>query len=62
LGPTGADGKWGKFTQDGLENALKSVADLKQKRETETQQSLTPAAQGKTPTELRLAPKEFGKI
>jgi hypothetical protein len=41
LGPTGADGKWGKFTQDGLDKALKSVADLKQKRETETQQTNT---------------------
>jgi hypothetical protein len=41
LGPTGADGKWGKFTQDGLDRALKSVADLKQKREIETQQTNT---------------------
>lgn len=39
LGPTGADGKWGKFSQDALENALKAVGDVSQKRSSETQQT-----------------------
>jgi hypothetical protein len=37
----GVDGKWGNLTQIALDNALKSVADLKQRRETETQQTTT---------------------
>lgn len=46
LGPTGADGKWGNFSQTGLENALKTAAETKQKadelsqrRAAETQQT-----------------------
>ncbi len=39
LGPTGADGRWGKFSQDALENALKTVGDVSQKRASETQQT-----------------------
>jgi hypothetical protein len=41
LGNYGVDGKWGNLTQTALENALKSVADLKQRRDTETQQTST---------------------
>ena len=37
----GIDEKWGNLTQTALDNALKSIADLKQKRETETQQTNT---------------------
>jgi hypothetical protein len=37
----GVDEKWGNLTQTALDNALKSMADLKQKRETETQQTNT---------------------
>ena len=37
----GIDEKWGNLTQTALDNALKSIADLKQKRETETQQTTT---------------------
>jgi len=37
----GVDGKWGNLTQTALDNALKSAADLKQRRETETQQTAT---------------------
>lgn len=48
LGPSGADGKWGNFSQTGLENALKTAAETKQKadelsqrRAAETQQTAT---------------------
>lgn len=48
LGPTGADGKWGNFSQTALENALKTAAETKQKadelsqrRAAETQQTAT---------------------
>jgi hypothetical protein len=48
LGPTGADGKWGNFSQTSLENALKTAAETKQKtdelsqrRAAETQQTAT---------------------
>jgi hypothetical protein len=37
----GVDGSWGNLTQTALDSALKSVADLKQKRATETQQTAT---------------------
>jgi ribosomal protein L13E len=37
----GIDEKWGNLTQTALENALKSIADVKQRRETETQQTTT---------------------
>jgi hypothetical protein len=37
----GVDGKWGNLTQTALDNALKSIADVKQKRATETQQTAT---------------------
>ena len=37
----GIDSKWGNLTQTALDNALKSAADLKQKRATETQQTNT---------------------
>jgi hypothetical protein len=37
----GIDEKWGNLTQTALDNALKSIADVKQKRETETQQTTT---------------------
>lgn len=48
LGPTGADGKWGNYSQTALENALKTAAETKQKadelsqrRAAETQQTAT---------------------
>ena len=48
LGPTGADGKWGNYSQTALENALKTAAETKQKAEelsqrraAETQQTAT---------------------
>jgi ribosomal protein L13E len=37
----GIDEKWGNLTQTALENALKTIADVKQRRETETQQTTT---------------------
>ena len=37
----GIDEKWGNLTQTALENAMKSIADVKQRRETETQQTTT---------------------
>jgi hypothetical protein len=37
----GIDEKWGNLTQTALDNALKSIADVKQKRATETQQTTT---------------------
>ena len=37
----GIDEKWGNLTQTALDNALKSIADVKQRRETETQQTTT---------------------
>ena len=37
----GIDEKWGNLTQTALDNALKSIADVKQKRATETQQTNT---------------------
>lgn len=39
LGPTDTDGKWGKFSQDALENALKTAGDVSRRRESETQQT-----------------------
>lgn len=63
LGPTGADGRWGKFSQDALENALKAIKSgsaLKQATpETEVgAEATTPTssdAQGAVPTQLRYA-------
>ena len=63
LGPTGADGRWGKFSQDGLENALKTIkSGSASKQETpgtevgaEATTPTSNAAQGAVPTQLRYA-------
>ena len=39
LGTTGADGKWGNFSQTALENALKTIGNVSQRRAAETQQT-----------------------
>jgi hypothetical protein len=63
LGPTGADGRWGKFSQDALENALKTIKSGSASKQatpgTEVgAEATTPtsnAAQGAVPTQLRYA-------
>jgi hypothetical protein len=63
LGPTGADGKWGKFSQDALENALKNIeSGSASKQDTPGAEvgaeATTPTssdAQGAVPTQLRYA-------
>lgn len=63
LGPTDTDGKWGKFSQDGLENALKTIkSGSASKQETlgtevgaEATTPTSNAAQGAVPTQLRYA-------
>ena len=63
LGPTGADGRWGKFSQDGLENALKTIKSGSTSKQatpgTEVgAEATTPTsndAQGAVPTQLRYA-------
>lgn len=39
LGSTGPDGKWGNYSQTALENALKTISDVSQRRAAETQQT-----------------------
>jgi hypothetical protein len=63
LGPTGADGRWGKFSQDALENALKTIKSGSASKQatpgTEVGAEATPStssdAQGAVPTQLRYA-------
>jgi hypothetical protein len=63
LGPTGADGRWGKFSQDALENALKTIKSGSTSKQatpgTEVgAEATTPTsndAQGAVPTQLRYA-------
>lgn len=63
LGPTDTDGKWGKFSQDALENALKTIkSGSASKQETlgtevgaEATTPTSNAAQGAVPTQLRYA-------